>query len=183
MTASIFHTLREGRTVAKHPTLGVLVSDLGEVLTKFKGWYFGYKDSKLYMRVKICNKAYKVHRIEAEAFLPNPENKNTVDHRNRDRSDNRLVNLQWATQKEQVENSSTVLDRTDYGVRACEDRKTYMKVYDSVRYNNPDKLRKRYDKHNEYMRKKRDDGYALRKCPDGKRHWVFVGAPEHTKAA
>lgn len=51
---------------------------------------------------KVTNKY--VHRLVAEAFIPNPENKPTVDHVNRDTSNNTLVNLRWATYDEQVTN-------------------------------------------------------------------------------
>ena len=49
-----------------------------------------YKDGKV--------KQLFVHRLVAEAFIPNPENKPTVDHIDRDTSNNCVENLRWANQ-------------------------------------------------------------------------------------
>jgi len=49
---------------------------------------------------------FTAHRLVALAFIPNPENKPTVDHDDRSRSNNRLDNLIWATHAEQAKNRS-----------------------------------------------------------------------------
>jgi hypothetical protein len=46
----------------------------------------------------------QLHRLLAEQFIPNPENKPTVDHINGQIYDNRLENLRWATLSEQRQN-------------------------------------------------------------------------------
>jgi hemin uptake protein HemP len=47
-----------------------------------------------------------IHRLLAQAYIPNPENKECIDHIDRCRTNNILLNLRWATRKENNNNMS-----------------------------------------------------------------------------
>lgn len=52
-------------------------------------------------------KSIEVHRLIAMAFIPNPENKEEVNHINYNRSDNALENLEWVTIRENISHGRT----------------------------------------------------------------------------
>lgn len=58
--------------------------------------------AKDYYSVRLNYKNLLVHRLVAEAFIENPENKKIVDHINGDRKDNRVENLRWVTTRENL---------------------------------------------------------------------------------
>jgi hypothetical protein len=51
----------------------------------------------------------KLHRVIAELFVPNPERKPLVNHKNGDKADNRAANLEWVTHSENSLHASRVL--------------------------------------------------------------------------
>lgn len=53
----------------------------------------------------LKRKTFKVHRLVALCFVPNPENKETVNHINGVKLDNYYLNLEWATRAEQTQHA------------------------------------------------------------------------------
>ena len=64
-----------------------------------------------YMRTTIDGRDYHVHKLVALAFIENPENKPTVNHKDGNRKNNALSNLEWATFSENNLHSYRVLGR------------------------------------------------------------------------
>lgn len=64
-----------------------------------------------YLFVILCKegkvKFYNIHRLVAQAFIPNLENLPCVDHINTIRTDNRVENLRWVTNQENSNNPIT----------------------------------------------------------------------------
>lgn len=59
------------------------------------------KGGHLQINLGLRRRAY-VHRLVAEAFIPNPEGKPVVNHKNGDPKDNGVDNLEWATYGENI---------------------------------------------------------------------------------
>jgi hypothetical protein len=73
------------------------------------------KDKDGYLKVALFKdrekKYLRVHRIVAMTFIPNPENKKTVDHKNTIVDDNRVENLSWMTHKQQLNDNELSRER------------------------------------------------------------------------
>ena len=155
-----------------HPYLDILCDSLGRVFlpgdTNHKArWTFGCLHSNGYRTVKIDYKVYRVARLICETFHGlAPEDRPTCDHISRDRDSNVPWNLRWSDYKQQVDNTQRVINRQDYGVRACDDPVAYMREY---RAENAERHRALC---REYRARQKELGRRRRKCPDGSRRWL-----------
>lgn len=106
-----------------HPTIpDVIVASDGQIYLPKSGnnkahWTYGSLMSNGYRCVRIYKKSYFVHRLVAETFIPNPENKPFIDHRNHIRDDNNVENLKWVTAKE---NQNNTVRNKPVGKRRCD---------------------------------------------------------------
>lgn len=66
-----------------------------EIILKENDNNFGYKSVSL---SKNCKKTrFRIHRLVAEAFLENPNNYKEVNHKDENKSNNNVNNLEWCT--------------------------------------------------------------------------------------
>ena len=81
-----------------------VVTSEGSVIGLRSGKELKTTNVRGYLRVKLYRNAqpkmYLVHRIVADAFIPNDDNKSQVNHKDGNKSNNNVENLEWVTQSE-----------------------------------------------------------------------------------
>lgn len=93
-------------------------------------------NGKGYLRVYVGGKLYFVHRLVAERYVPNPENKPQVNHKDGNKLNNCADNLEWVTNQENRTHAM------DHNLHLCGEQCSWSKLTQSdVDYirNHPDK--------------------------------------------
>ena len=113
----------------------------GEYLTKggiLKGTINGdgYQKVSLSVNGKLITKS--VHRLVAEAFIPNPNNLPIINHKDENKTNNSVSNLEWCTNEYNVNygtrNQRLSASRTGCGKKVCQYTKDWVlvKVWDNA---------------------------------------------------
>jgi hypothetical protein len=91
-------------------TKNYFISSLGRVKNHKGRISCGMKHSSGYLMISISSTIYLLHRLVAQVFLPNPENKEQVNHIDGNKENSIVDNLEWCTQQENcIHRSSTGL--------------------------------------------------------------------------
>jgi len=103
------------------------VSNIGRVRNAYTGRILklntvreGYYQTSLFKDLKKIN--YYVHRLVAQQFISNPENKQFVDHINHDKKDNNVSNLRW-------------VDKSQNGMNRMKHNTNMSSIYKGVDWN------------------------------------------------
>ena len=77
------------------------ITQEGQVINKLTGKIVKpQRNGKGYLRVSIGGKLMFVHRIVAEKYIPNPENKPQVNHKDGNKENNCVENLEWVSNQQ-----------------------------------------------------------------------------------
>jgi hypothetical protein len=92
------------------------VSSFGRIRSVVNGLLLTPDEARGYLRVTLFRNGVRnrqpIHRLVAQAFIPNPRGKPAINHKDEDKSNNRVDNLEWCTRSYNV----------NYGTRIARQR-------------------------------------------------------------
>lgn len=115
----------------------------------------GYSDVLLAKNGK--NKTFVIHRLVAEAFIPNPQNLPYINHKDEDKTNNCVENLEWCDPKYNANYGNAIKKRV---------KKMYVKV---EQYSIDGKLIKVWNSIREASEKLKIKNQSITRCCQGKR--------------
>lgn len=139
-----------------------LITNCGQIINVKTG-----RESRLtldktgYLKVRLYYKTYLVHRLVAKYFCENENNNPWVDHKNRNKTDNRASNLHWVTPQENNLNRD---DTLPIGMRKIDLTPEEYNRQQANRWtkNNLEKVKER--KHNWYIKNKDNPDFKAKRA-------------------
>ena len=122
---------------------GYFINDKGDIISDnpYNKSYKGRiklthsKDSNGYCVVTINNKSYKVHRLVAMTFIPNPNGYSQINHKDEDKTNNTVENLEWCTSQYNNTYNDKHYRSTRWACKKCKltnINTNVVKIYDSI---------------------------------------------------
>ena len=130
--------MEEWRVINDYPNYSI--SNLGNVKNNKTGKFLKSCVKGGYLHISLTNdkikKTFKVHRLVALAFIENPENKSDVNHKNKNKLDNTLWNLEWMTRRENNQHKCIGLiyksNKNKKIIRLSKDNAEIIEKYNSI---------------------------------------------------
>lgn len=153
-------------------------------ISLFKGKIITGNDrTRKYKKVQLSkdgvSKGYYIHRLVAITFLPNPNNYPVINHKDEDPSNNCVENLEWCTQKHNMNWKGVMKRKVGKKLRKSEEEKKYnRKLYVEK---NRDKIRER--QHNYHIEHYKKMGKVLRSILQYDKNGFFIAEYESAEDA
>lgn len=146
------------------------IDSKGNVFSKRKNKYlkptvnkYGY--CKVTLQKNKYKKIFSVHRLVAQAFIPNPQNKPQVNHIDSNRQNNNINNLEWVTSKENTQHTvktNRFENMAKVNSKKMKENKIYLLGYEKANESTKKKVNQ-YDKNNNFINQYNSISEASRK--------------------